>query len=532
MLNRNREYNKPAQTPQARGHCRNARYSCYSASSSQIMTNARSNGPSTLILLVTALLPRILGAALLPNAFGDAYVYIQEIGALSTKISNGTFRLTDLFGFWLPLYQLISAIVNVFVKNGFYSGKIIAALFGAGTCGLVYLLTKQLTNDRKAAFWIFLLIAVNPLHVFYSASAMTDVPHAFFVLAALYFALTGNWIVAAMFGAFAGFTRVESWMLIALLPLAQLIKERRISIAALLILILPPIFWFYISWKATGNWLECFVQRQQYHDWLLQVNPAIAHFSLINVLKDTAMLLVSSDVAVLIASFIAGWFVLRLVPQFIKGSERHDNSNTIVAPVMFFFAFFALLLVAYLTHQQPIIFPRYGLILFMLGLPILPWTFLKLRMLYPQFARKILVSIVVICALDAAIQFAGAVGLVNQYRAQRAVADYLRDHFDSKSDARVFCDDGTVRILSGIREDRFVASVNAPKDREGLLTFLDQNNVDYVIVIETGRSTPFELYPSSAEYNEQIGRYESIMDSRTAFIHTIIHVYRRNPRRF
>lgn len=481
------------------------------------------------LLLMISAVARILGAFFLPNAFGDAYVYIQEIGTLSTKISNGSFRLTDLFGFWLPLYQLISAIVNVLVRNGFYSGKLIAASFGAGTCLLVYLVTKRLTNNRKAAFWMFLLIAVNPLHIFYSASAMTDVPHAFFVLAALYFVLTGDWIIAAIFGALAGFTRVENWMLIALLPFAQLIRERRISIVALLILILPPTFWFYISWKATGNWLACFVQRQEYHDWLLRMNPAIARFSLINVLKDTATLVVSSDVTVLIASFIAAWFVLRLVPRFFKRSGRSGDSNPIVAPVMFFFAFFALLLVAYLTHQQPIIFPRYGLVLFTLGLPILAWTFLKLRTLYPQFARKVLVSIVVICTLDAGIQFAGAVGVVNQYRAQRAVADYLRDHFNPQSDARIFCDDGTVRVLSGIRQGCFVTSANAPKDREGLLTFLDQNNVEYVIVVETERSAFFELYRSGAEYNEPIGRYESIMDSHTAFIHTVIHVYRRNP---
>jgi hypothetical protein len=466
-------------------------------------------------LIATATAPRILGAFLLPNAFGDAYVYIQEIGTLSTKISNGSFRLTDLFGFWLPLYQSISAIVNVFVRNGFYSGKIIAALFGAGTCLLVYLITKQLTNDRKAALWIFLLIAFNPLHIFYSASAMTDVPHAFFVLAALYFVLTGNWIIAAMFGALAGFTRVESWMLIALLPLAQLIKERRLSTVALLVLILPPLFWFYISWKATGNWRECFVQRQQYHEWLLQMNPAIAHFSLSNVLKDSATLLVSSDVAVLIASFVAGWFVLKRTPEFFKRSERNHDSNTIVAPVMFFFAFFALLLVAYLTHQQPIIFPRYGLILFMLGLPILAWTFLKFRTLYPQFARKVLVSIVVICALDAGIQFAGAVGVVNQYRVQRAIADYLRDHFDSKSDARVFCDDGTVRVLSGIPEGRFLSSSQVP-DPADFAAALHKSAVQYVVLANSQGANPATTFQAGQTPNLEL--FKPVYHSRTAFL--------------
>ena len=41
-------------------------------------------------------------AFFLPNTFGDAYVYILDIGTLSTKIKAGTFALTDLYGFWLP----------------------------------------------------------------------------------------------------------------------------------------------------------------------------------------------------------------------------------------------------------------------------------------------------------------------------------------------------------------------------------------------------------------------------------------------
>src|SRR5204863_8935019 len=117
------------------------------------------------------------------------------------------------------------------------------------------------------------------------------------------------------------------------LPFLQLVKERRISIVGLLLLIIPPLFWFYISWKATGNWLACFVQRQEYHDWLLRMNPSIAQFSLVNVVKDAATLLVSSDVGVMMASFIAAWFVLRLAPQFFSRDESHDERNQIVAPV-------------------------------------------------------------------------------------------------------------------------------------------------------------------------------------------------------
>jgi hypothetical protein len=341
---------------------------------------------------------------------------------------------------------------------------------------------------------MFLLIALNPLHIFYSASAMTDVPHAFFVLGALYFVLRKRWIAAATFAALAGFTRVESWMFIALIPPLQLLRERRISVVAILIMILPPLFWFYISWKATGNWLACFQQRQQYLKWLLAANPAIAHFSLMNVLRDGATLLISSDIAVLIACGIAGWFI---VQQLLRGRRQVDPDETqlILTSAVFFFAFFALLLVAYLTHQQPIIFPRYGLLLFALGLPILAWAFLRLRTQRPHLATQLLIGTAIICLLDTGIQFAGVVWTIDQYHVQRPAADYLRDHFDRNSSARVFCDDGTVRALSGIPFEIFVTSSDAPGDREGFITFLKDHRMRYLVIASRSGSTPQKLFP-------------------------------------
>jgi len=471
-------------------------------------------------LFSIAALPRILGAFFLPNAFGDAYVYIQEIGTLSTKISTGAFRLVDLFGFWLPLYQFIAALLNVFIKNGFYSGKIVAAIFGTGTCLFIYLITQRLTNNDAAALLMFLLIALNPLHIFYSASAMTDVPHAFLVCAALYFVIARNWIAAAIFAALAGFTRVESWMLIALIPFIQLIRERRISITAILILIIPPLLWFYISWQATGNWLACFVQRQDYHDWLLTMNPAIAHFSPVNVLKDTATLLVSTDIAVLIASFAAAWFVIKRAPQLLNSPANDIGTTNILPAVFFFFAFLGLLVAAYLTHQQPIIFPRYGLILFTLGLPILAWTFRHIRNSRPQIARTVLIGIIVIVALDASIQFAGAIGTIKQYRAQRAVADYLRDHFDLRAAGKVFCDDGTVRVLSGIPENRFVTSSQAPRDAGAFPSFLQSAEIQYLVLVNTPSSNPATSVPLNNL--PAFDSFQPVFRRRTSFIPTDI----------
>lgn len=478
-----------------------------------------------LTLVVIALIPRILGAFFLPNAFGDSYVYIRTIGDWSIKLSARTFAITDLYGFWLPLYQFVSAVFNVFVGNGFYSGKIVSAIFGIGSCLLIYEITLRLTANRTAALLSFTLIAVNPLHIFYSASAMTDVPHAFFVLASLYFALRRGWILAAIFAALAGLTRVESWMFIALIPLIQFLRERRISFVALLILLVPPLLWFYISWKATGDWLACFKSRQQYHDWLMAANPALASFSLVAVLKDGATLLISTDIAVLISGFVAGWYVVRRFPDLLARRPMAEEAQPIAGPVIIFFAFLGLLSVAYLTHQQPIIFPRYGLIFFNLGIPILAWCFLNLKERKPRWRRRLLTLIIVICVLDWSIQFAAAVGSLRQYRVQRAVADYLRDRYQPTAGTRIFSDEGTVTVLSGIAIEKFLTSSDAPKDRESFLAFLKEKNVEYLVFIRKEDSTPAKLFPE-LEGGAGMGAFVPVLNSHSEFMHTNIWLYR------
>jgi Dolichyl-phosphate-mannose-protein mannosyltransferase len=480
------------------------------------MQPASRQWPTWLWLILTSGIPRILAAFLLPNTFGDAYVYIRDIGVMSTKIKTGTFALTDFYGFWLPLYQFLAALLNVFVGNGFYSGKLVSALFGVGTCLFVYAITEQLTQHRTAALLGFLLIALNPIHILTSSSALTDVPHAFFVLASLYFVLKGGWFAAAIFAALAGMTRVESWMFIALIPLIQFLRERRVSIPGVLIMLIPPLLWFYVSWKATGDWLACFRSRQEYHDWLLVQNPALASFSFAGVLKDSAIFINSIDVAVLIAAFVAGWFCLkRLISR-----EGHKEVQAILPPVVFFFAFFALLVVAYITHQQPIMFPRYGLILFSIGIPMLAWTYLRFRQ---AGARKLLISIIVVCVLGASVQFVGAIGVLNQISAQRGAAEYLRNHFDLRSNARIFCDEGTVTVMSGIPMERFLTSTDAPKDREGFLKFLSEKKVKYLVYIPKSVSTPARVFPD-LEHDAQ--GFQAVSHNRERLLGTNIWIYK------
>lgn len=469
-------------------------------------------------------MPRILGAFLLPNAFGDAYSYISEIGALSAKIFARTFSDTDLYGFWLPLYQLICAVFSVFVGHPFYVAKLVSALFGVGICLLVYDISMRLTANRMASLLTFALIALSPLHIFNSASAMTDIPNAFFVLASLYFVLRKRWIIAAFAAALAGLTRVDSWMIIVLIPALQFLEERRISPAALLILVFPPLFWFYVSWKATGDWLACFVMRKQYMDALFIANPSLASFSLFGLGRDAGALLLSTDIAVLTACMVGAWLAgRRLVMSKVDRSS--ESLRTVLLVNVFFFSFLCFMVLAYVTHKQPIIFPRYGLILFALGIPILPWTFLEIRRSRPRWARTLLISVIAVCLLNTSIQLVYSAGYINREYAARQVAEYLRSQIEPGSNSRIFSDDGTVLALSGIPSQRFSSSSDIPKDRAGFVAYLKEKNVEYLVLGDKEDSTPVKLFPElkDGQGNEM---FRPVMHASSGFLPAELWLYR------
>ncbi len=496
--------------------------------------------PRLLSLILIAGLPRILAAFFLPNAFGDAYAYIREIEVLTAKLSSATFALTDLYGFWLPLYQFICAVIVAFTGHAYFVAKLVSAIFGVGICVLVYAISLKITANHKAAFLAFLLIALSPLHIFNSASSMTDIPHAFFVLAGVYFVLKKGWITAAVCVALAGLTRVDSWLIIALIPAIQLLEERRVSITACLILIFPPLFWFYISWKATGDWMACFVARKQYMDWLLSVNPELASFSFSGIARDAGALLLSTDLAVLIACCFAGWYVMRrlIAIRELDASRRpmsgHSDRNSVelhsIAKVcLFFFAFFGFLVLAYLTHKQPIIFPRYGLILFALGVPVLAWALVEVKRQKPLIARKLITAAIAVCLLNSGVQLAYSVGYINREYAHRAVADYLRSQYQPGSNpgssSRIFSDDGTVVALSGLPLETFLSSSDAPRQREAFLEFLKEKNVEYLVYVDQPGSLLPTLFPE-LERGENVDRFAMIAKSESRFLPTKVVLYR------
>jgi hypothetical protein len=445
-------------------------------------------------LILIAGVPRVLGAFFWPNAFGDAYSYFEAIELMRSKIADGTFAIKDLYGFWFPMYQITCAALSYIFGHAFYLSKLVSALCGIGVCLLVYLITMRVTDHRPFALLAFALASLSPLHILYSASSMTDIPHGLLVMACLYFALEKRWKTAAVFAAAAGFMRIESWILIALLPALQFLFQRSISLAACGIMIISPLFWFYISWKATGNAMAYFEVRNRYIADYAAANPVVTTFSIQRLRLDAKRLLISTNLGVLCGCLFATPLIIRrLVRQKFETALR--ELAAVIATTVFFFYNLGFLLFAYFTGRQPDIWSRYGLLFFTLGLPVTAWTFLAVAKERPRLKVVLAATLSIILVLQTKDQVSEVASVVSEETARAGIAAYLKEVHGDDPGSRIYCEDGNVRFLTGLPAERFLTSYQLPADSAALLKRFDEAEVKYVVSNTWEVSQLVKLFP-------------------------------------
>lgn len=466
-----------------------------------------------LVLLLSAGIPRILAAFLLPNEEGDPYAYVQAIDMMRASIVGGTFTISELFGFWLPLYQFLCALITVVVDEPLYVAKVVSAVCGTGVCLLVFELSERLTANRMLSLLAFALIAINPIHVMYSAFSMSDVPHAFLLMSSLYFAIKDRWVLAAGLVAVGGLMRPESWMFIGILPALQFLLHRRISVIAFLIALSSPLIWIYISWSATGNAFEYFNVRRDYILELLSKDPSLASFSPPHVIANLQTLLYSTGHAVLIACLISAWLVIKRIPLH---SNRDASESSFALPITlaYFFSSLGFLVFAYFTKNQPAIFARYCLVLFGLGLPVLAWMFLEAGKWNAVWARSLCGFLLVLCLWQWTVQLVDGASFINLVTQKQIVADYLRGHSRDGSSPKVFCDDDTIKALAGIPSDRFIGSTGSPDDPRLFLDYLRQNRVEFVVYERRNGSAAAKAFRDLSD-EEVTSHFQQVAVTRT-----------------
>ncbi|MBO0721493.1 MAG: phospholipid carrier-dependent glycosyltransferase [Blastocatellia bacterium] len=445
-------------------------------------------------LFLVAGIPRILAVFLLPNAFGDAFSYLEVINHMREKMADGTFGIKDLYGFWFPLYQVVCAALGYLFGYTYYLAKLVSALCGIGVCLLVYSLTMRLTDHRPLSLLAFGFAALSPLHIIYSSSSMTDIPHAFFVMATLSFALQNRWKTAAIFAVMAGLTRIESWLLIALLPALQFFFQRRISLAAGGLLLISPLLWFYISWKATGNPMSYFEVRNRYIADYAAANPRVATFTFNRLHLDAERLLISTNLGVLASCLVAAWLTAgRLLRQRFEAVSKEFAG--VLATTIFFFYNLGFLLFAYFTGRQPDIWSRYGLLFFTLGLPVTAWTFLLIGRERLRLKTTIAAALLLIFLFQMKDQISEVAAVVSEETARTGIADFLkRVHRDDPS-LSIYCEDGNVKFLTGISKEKFLTAYQLPSDATALLRRFDEAGVKYVVCNTWEVSQLTKLFP-------------------------------------
>ena len=456
-------------------------------------------------------------AFLLPNAEQDGYSYAETIARLSANL--GHLRLTDLYGFWLPLFQIAAAILNRWIDNPLLAGKILSSLCGAISCVLVFAITEKLTRSVLLASAVFALVDLNPLHILYSAACMTDVPHVCLVLASLWFVLQERWISAAIFVAIAESVRIESWSLILVLPVLQFLRQRRVSPVLLLILLFPPLTWFLISYFATGDTFSYFAERARYHAAYLDFYPTRHQFFLADIGRDLDYFLLGANRVVFLGLLFASGV---LVFQAIRPPHRVFWPALFVAG--YAIALLGFVLLAYVTKRQPVLLPRYALVFFGLGLPLLAWLLqLLVKQYKPVWLAKSAAGVVIaFCFWNAKSQLPIISKVRDDFRAHRRIADAIADALPQSPDdqSRCFSDDVSVRVLSHLSPERFVRSSIVPavaaETASGFESYLRAQHVTHLVFMRVEDSAPAKLFPG-LDQNADLGIFLFVTTAASPF---------------
>ena len=451
-----------------------------------------------LALWVIALAIRLWGVWYFPTAEQDGYSDAETIGRFSADIVAGTFAFSHLYGFWLPLFQLIAAIPNIWLHNSLLAGEIVSALFGATSCVLVFAVSLRLSHSVLLACGAFALILLSPIHLLYSSACMTDVPFGCLLLASLLLVLRNQWAAAMIVAAIASGIRVEAWTLIPLLPLLQFMKQRRVSIIGVIVLLAPPLLWLVVSHAARGDWFAFFKDRVVYHSHYMYFYTSRRGFALADVRNDIDLLMFGANRVVFAGCLIAGLAVL------YKPVWRTKDFWAAFVTVSYFAVVFAFLILGYVTKRQPVWLPRYGLFALALGAPLLSWL---ARLVLDSSKRSRIgmmgVSVAIFfCVAEARSQFSVIPKVLSDFRAQSTIAQALKASMQQTNDpdVRCFSDDVAVRVLSGLPPASVLQSHDAPPqawdDAATFESFLQRNNVRYLVYMATEDSLPAKWLPT------------------------------------
>jgi hypothetical protein len=385
---------------------------------------------------------------------------------------------------------------------------------------LVFAITKKLTPNLWLSFIAFALVLFCPLHLLYSAACMTDVPHLCLVLASVWLIMDERWIGAAVFAALAEAVRIEAWVFVWLIPLLQFLRQRRISIVVVATVLFSPLAWLIISYIATGDFLAYLAERARYHANYLDFYPTRHGYAWADIKTDIDYFFMGANRTVFTSAIVV--MGLSILPAIRRG---HRIYWPVVIISSYVIALLGFLIFAYVTKRQPVILPRYSLVIFALGLPLFAWL---LHLLGDNWKpRPVAICFMALAVALSMSDWQKQIPIISKvfddFHAHQQVAQRIAGELQRASDpnAHGFSDDVAVRVLSGLSPARFARSALAPsaawQDVNDFESYLRQMNVAYLVFTRVEDSLPAKFYPELGRSARDVGRFHLVTLAPSSF---------------
>lgn len=240
-------------------------YSAVGATKDSKLTSVERQHLICIVLL--ALVLRVFVSVMTPVVGTDCYNFVHAAWSFSEgKYSEG---LGHPFH---PLFPFLIAVVSNFTGEYEAAGKAVALIFGTLTVFPLYFLARSMFGHNAAIFSV-LFLAINPTHIRLSADIMSDVPHIFFFVTAVwmtwYTIKRQSWYCYAILGFIVVLdyaTRVEGiglvliilpWLLLTNIGKTRKNIVRKLSYVFLFIFVIAVLATPYLLSlsKKSGVWL-------------------------------------------------------------------------------------------------------------------------------------------------------------------------------------------------------------------------------------------------------------------------------------
>jgi hypothetical protein len=202
---------------------------------------------------------------------------------------------------------------------------------------------------------------------------------------------------------------------------------------------------------------------------------------------------------VLLTCLVAAWMIVKrmIVGRMVRQKFEMVSLDFagVTATNVLFLSNLGFLLLAYGAGSQPDIWSRYGLLFFALGLPVTAWTFPAIIKERPRLKIILAAAILAIFLFHTKDQFREAVACWREESAKTIIAAYLKDVYRIDPGLRIYCDEGNVRSLTGLPQERFLTAYNLPTDQAALLKRFDEAGVKYVVCTNWETTTLTRLFP-------------------------------------